>query len=153
MEERNCTMDRKPSFPSRRAFTLVEVLVALVIAVAMAVGIVTFLVFNFTFQNQEELRAGAMDAMVREMEKLRNKFLFNVDPYKVRISDNRTPDNPDDDTIALLTVRMFDRYGNEYNRPPMTMDRVRVVMEATWRGKGRLSSQQYHETLACYMIP
>lgn len=132
---------------------MVEVLIALLIAVVMGVGIVTLLSFNFVYQNQQELRAGAMDAMVREMEKLRNTFLFNVDPYTVKISDNRTPDNTEDDTLATLSVRMFDRNGNEYTDPPMTMDRVRVVMETTWYGKGRLSSQQYHETLTCYMIP
>lgn len=135
------------------AFTLVEVLIALVIAVSMIVGILSLLQFNFVYQNQQELRANAMDVMAREMEKLKRQFIFTIDPYSVLISDNRTPDNPNDDTTGRLRVQLFNRDGDELTSAPTGVDRVRVVMTVTWRGRGRLSSRLYSERLVGYLIP
>ena len=142
-EMRNC----------RNAFTLVEVLITLVIAVVMIVGILTLLNFNFTYQNQEELRAGAMDAMAREMEKLKREFIFVVEPYTVTVNDNRTPENPNDDTHGTLQVRLFDRDGNELTESPTGSDRIRAVMTVQWRGRGRLSPRIFQERLVAYLIP
>ena len=135
------------------AFTLVEVLISLVIAVIVIVGILTLLNFNFVYQNQQELRASAMDAMAREMEKLKRQFIFTVDPYSVLVSDNRTPENPNDDTTGRLRVQLYDRDDNELTSAPTGHDRITVVMTVTWRGRGRMSSNVYTEGLVSYLIP
>ncbi|KPL07508.1 hypothetical protein AMJ85_09390 [candidate division BRC1 bacterium SM23_51] len=139
--------------PKAMAFTLVEVLISLVIAVVMIVGILTLLNFNFVYQNQQELRANAMDVMFTEMEKLRRQFIFVVEPYAVLLSDNRTPDNPNDDTLGRLRLQLFDRDNNELTAAPTGHDRVRVVMTVTWRGRGRLSSRVFREQLVGHLIP
>jgi len=136
-----------------KGFTLVEVLIALVIAVILVVGIITLLQFNFLYQNQQELRANAMDVMAREMEKLKRQFIFTVEPYTVRISDNRTPDNPNDDTMGRLRVQLFDRDNNELTEAPTGSDRIRVVMTVTWHGRGRYSAKTYRERLVGFLIP
>lgn len=138
----------------RRALTLVEVLVSLIISVTMFMGIISLLQFNFIYQNQQELRANAMDAMAHHMEVLKQQFMWEVEPASIFISDNRTPDNADDDTIGRLTVRLFDRDGTELTEAPRkNFDRVKVVMTVTWRGRGRLSATTFHERLVGFIIP
>ncbi len=138
----------------RGGFTLVEVLIAMVISMVMLVGLVGLLNFNFMYQNQQELRASAMDALAHEMEKLRHEFIFTVPPYyTIQVNDNRTPDNPNDDTDGILHVQLFDRNGNVLAAKPATNDRVTVVMTVTWHGRGRFSDREFRETLIGYMIP
>lgn len=137
----------------KRAVTLVEVLIALILAVMMVIGIITLLSFNFVYQNQQELRASAMDAMAREMEKLKRQFIFTVDPYVIEVSDNRTPNNPHDDTTGTLTVKLYDRDGAELTTSSPGYDRVRVAMTVTWHGRGRLASREFHEELVSFLIP
>jgi prepilin-type N-terminal cleavage/methylation domain-containing protein len=136
------------------AFTLVEVLIALALSAVLVVGITELLSFNFIYQNSQELRANAMDVMVRETEKLKRNFTFTVTPYYVLvISDNRTPDNPDDDSPCTLTVQLYDRTGTKLTAPPQGKDRIRIVMTSEWRGRGRMAANVYRERLVSYLIP
>jgi type II secretory pathway pseudopilin PulG len=140
--------------PRLRAFTLVEVLVATVIAMIMLISTVELLNFNFMYQNQQELRASAMDSLAHEMEKIRRQFIYTVPPYyTVTVSDNRTPDNPNDDTDGVMHVQLFDRAGNALTAEPATDDRVTVVMTVTWHGRGRFSSRLFRESIVGYLIP
>jgi len=148
-----------------QGFTLIEVLISLVIAVAMVTGIITLFSFNFAYQNQQELRASAADHLAHEMEKVKQKFIFTVPPYyALTITDNRTPDNPNDDTEGVLRVQLFAR--NKSNGTEFALtgdpneqylvasdDRVRVVMTMTWHGRGRYSNREYRESLVGYLIP
>lgn len=143
------------------AFTLVEALVTLIIAVVMVVGIIRLLTFNFVYQNQQELRAGAMDAMVGEMEMIRHEFIYRLEPYdkSVTVSDNRTPSDITDDSRGDLRVRLFDRAGNELTDKASVEvatkdgDRLRVAMMVEWRGRGIFSRRLYREQLVGYLIP
>lgn len=143
------------------AFALVEVLITLVIAVVMLVGIITLLSFNFLYQNQQELRACAMDIMVSEMEELKQEFTVTLAPYTeaLAVSDNRTPDNSDDDTRGRLQVQFFDRNGvalanKDEVRDALVPDgRIRVLMTVEWSGRGRQSGNIYREQLAGLLIP
>jgi len=145
--------DEKGRDQKKTAFTLVEVMVTLAITTIMVVGIVSLLSFNFIYQNNQELRASAMDAMAREMEKLKRQFIFTIDPYSVVVVDNRTPDNPKDDTTGTLRVRIYDRDGHQFTEAPTGSDCVRVVMAVEWRGRGRMAANLYREQLISYIIP
>jgi len=138
---------------ARRAFTLIEVMVALAITAIMVIGITSVLTFNFIYEDVQELRANAMDALAREMERARRQFIFKVEPYTVMVADNRTPNNPYDDTTGTLTVRLYDRNGNLLTAAPTGKDRLRVVMTVEWHGRGRLSPRIYREQLVGYLIP
>jgi prepilin-type N-terminal cleavage/methylation domain-containing protein len=139
---------------NKSGFTLVEVIIALMISTIMVVGIISLLSFNFIYQNNQELRANAMDIMARETEKLKRQFTFTLTPYYiVSISDNRTPDNPYDDSACTLTVQLYDRSGSKLTAPPAGKDRIRVVMTTEWRGRGRLAPNIYRERLVSYLIP
>ena len=139
---------------ANRAFTLVEVMVATVIGLAMIVSILSLFNFNFIYQNQQELRANAMDAMVTEMESLKQQFMWRVAPTEIFISDNRTPGTVDDDTIGRLIVDLYTRDGTKLTEAPKrNFDRLRVVMTVEWNGRGRLSSRIFKERLVAYLIP
>jgi len=137
----------------RSAFTLVEVLVALAVSVVMVIGIMQLMSFNFIYQNNQELRANAIDMMAFELEKMKRQFVFTVNPYSLTVDDNRTPYNPNDDTPCTMTVRLYDRTGTVYASAPTGKDRVRVVMNIEWRGRGRFSKNTYSERLIGYLIP
>lgn len=135
------------------AFTLVEVVVTLALSTVMMIGIVSLFSFNFIYQNNQELRANAMDSMAREMEKLKRQFMFTIDPYTVTVADNRTPDNPYDDTSGTLTVRIYDRNDTQLTSAPINDDRYRVVMMVEWRGRGRMRANTYREQLVSFLVP
>jgi len=137
----------------QRGLTLMEVLVSLLISATMLVGIVSLLSFNFIYQNQQELRANAQDAILNEMEKIRHQFIWKVEPQTIVVYDNRTPDNQTDDTDATLRVRVYNRNGTELAAAPTDSDRYRVVLTVTWKGRGRMSSRTFTEELVAFIIP
>jgi len=145
---------KKKSYGQESAFTLIEVMIALALSAVMVIGITSLLSFNFIYQNNQELRATAMDIMAHETEKLKRNFTFTLTPYYViTISDNRTPDNPYDDSPCTLTVRLYDRNGSQLATAPAGKDRVRCVMTTEWRGRGRMWANIYRERLVSYLIP
>jgi len=134
-------------------FTLVEVVLTLLVSSVLVIGLLLLLSFNFTYQNQQELRASAMDVLGKEMEKLKRKFIFITEPYTATITDSRTPENPYDDTTATVTAQLFNRNNVELTSPPTDKDRYRVVMTARWYGRGRLGRVLYTERLVAFIIP
>ena len=136
-------------------FTLVEVMAAMIISATMVIGLISLLSFNFAYQNQQELRASAADSLVSKMESLEAHFLFSATPESILVYDNRTPDNPYDDTTATLRVRMFHRDATELTAapPPTYNDRLLVVMTVEWHGRGRFQRNRYQEQMIGYLIP
>jgi len=137
----------------RDAFTLVEVVITMLIASVMVIGLLMLLSFNFDYQNQQELRASAMDGLEKELEKIKRQFVFVTAPYTTMIYDNRTPDNPYDDTTATVSVRIYNRNDVELTSPPADKDRYRVVLAAQWYGRGRFSRVLYLERLVAFIVP
>lgn len=136
-------------------FTLVEVMAAMMISAILVTGLISLLSFNFAYQNQQELRASAADSLVSKMESLEAHFLFSASPETILVYDNRTPDNPYDDTTATLRVQMFHRDGSELTAapPPTYCDRLLVVITVRWHGRGRFQRNRYQEQLIGYLIP
>jgi hypothetical protein len=145
----------------RRAVSLAEVLIALLLASIMVTGALQLLQFNQIYQMKEEMRASAVDALSHEMEILKHEFIYNLEPYSkgVTLYDNRTPNDRTDDTTGTLRVRFLDRSGSvlgtaaDILSTARTEGRVEVNMRVTWSGRGRFSGVFYHERMGGYVIP
>ena len=66
---------------ARRAFTLIEVMVALAITAIMVIGITSVLTFNFIYEDLQELRAIAMVALARRIAGILYAMWRDNSPY------------------------------------------------------------------------
>ncbi|MCL5270280.1 MAG: hypothetical protein M1457_06975 [bacterium] len=150
-----------PSAGARRAFTLVEALIAVGLVALATTSIMAMLSFDVLHNNLEQERARAHQIVCEKMEQIENKLytrmLYDPDiqPTETVIWDNGTPDDPSDDTDGVLEVVVLDPDGNPASVPIDAYEdrRLQIEVTLTWHPRGRLSGKTYHETVMGYKVP
>lgn len=147
----HCPRHRNP----RRAFTLVESLIAMGIVSLGVLGTLALITWALQHNADEQERARAHQMVSEEMETVRLQLFTRQTAGQSRtIWDNGTPDDETDDTEGIIKVLMFDpETGASLTEAPTPAKRIGVEVTLTWHPRGRLSGKTYNETVMSYLVP
>lgn len=149
-------LKRKTLFSSRRTsgFTLVEALIAIIIATLGAISTLTLLAFTRLHNEEEQERSRAHQMVSQKMEEIRYELYTAITPGEdVVLWDNGTTDDTTDDTPGVLTVKMWDADGNELAAAPVEAQRIQVEVTLSWNPRGRRAEQTLQESVMTYIAP
>jgi Tfp pilus assembly protein PilE len=140
---------------TRTGFTLVEAMITTMIVFIGMLAIISLVQWCQISNGMEQERARAHQIVSQEMEQVRLQLYTRVTAgTTVTVWDNGTPDDPDDDTIGELEVRMRDPdTGYWLSSPPSPAKRVEVEVALTWSPRGRISGKTLRESAMSYISP
>ncbi len=146
-------MNRYPS-ATRRAFSLIEALVTILIITAASIGGIEMAIFIRTQNTMEQERLRAHQIVCSEMERLRSNLYTHITGGStVTVWDNGTPDDTSDDTIGILEVVVRDKTGALLTAAPVPAVAVRVEVTLTWNPRGRRHGSTFRETVMTWIAP
>jgi type II secretory pathway pseudopilin PulG len=139
---------------ARRGFTLVEAAIGIVIVSLGSIATLSLLMFTRLHNAEQQERARAHQIVAEEMELRRANLFTNLTPgQETTVWDNGTPDDPTDDTIGTLIVRVRDVNGNLISQTPVPWQRVELEVTVAWNARGRRAGVELRESLVTYMSP
>ena len=129
--------------PRRKGFTLLEVMVAVLIASVLFMAVMAGLVYNMRAQKLARERSHAQRQAAIVLEKARRLAFPNLKPYSdepVLVDDNRTPEDKSDDLMGKAQLRLY-RYvsgGSPVEIAQATgEDFIIAQAEITWQSAGQ----------------
>lgn len=139
----------------RRAFSLIEALITVVVVFISFTSVLTLLMFDNICSNYEQERARAYQIVSDQMEQIRMTLYTRITTGRtVTVWDNGTPGNPNDDTSGTLEVTVRDpKTGQLLTAAPVPAIRVQVEVSLSWRARGGLQRRTMHETMMTYIAP
>lgn len=141
-------------FRARRAFTLIEALVTVLIVTAASIGGIEMAIFVRTQNTMEQERSRAHQIVCSEMERLRSSLYTHIiGGSTVTVWDNGTPTDSTDDTIGILEVIVRDKAGTLLTAAPVPAVAVRVEVTLTWHPRGRRQGSTFRETVMTWIAP
>lgn len=146
---------RRFSASSRASgFTLIEALIAIIIATLGAISTLSLLAFTRLHNEEEQERSRAHQMVSQKMEEIRYELYTAITPGEdVVLWDNGTPADTTDDTPGVMTVTMWDADGNELTAAPTQAQRIQVEVTLTWNPRGRRADQTLRESVMTYIAP
>jgi prepilin-type N-terminal cleavage/methylation domain-containing protein len=142
-------------FPAfiRRAFTLIESMIAVVILSIGMICSLTLMSFTTLQNNLEQERARAHQVVTEQMERVRYSIYTQVTPGStVTVWDNGTTDTSDD-TKGTLEIIARNPAGTKLTAAPVPAVRVQIEVTLSWNPRGRLSTKTFRDTLMTYIAP
>jgi prepilin-type N-terminal cleavage/methylation domain-containing protein len=142
-----------------RAFTLVEIMVAVVIVSIGMIATLTSLSYANLHNDMEQERARAHQIVCEKMEQQIQRLYSNgavMTSSTPTVWDNGTPDNTTDDTLGTLDVVATKPDGTliaSGSLPPVPAVRVTLEVTLSWHPRGRLHAKTMRETAMTYMVP
>ena len=150
--------EEKKNMQSRMqaAFTLIECMVAMAIASILFLATLSALSFARVTNEIEQQRCRAHQVVCQAMDQECAKlFTWTASNAMQTIWDNNTPDNPNDDTVGNLEVRVTDvATGTELTTTTVHDQLVQVEATLTWSPRlSRLSHKTFRESAMTYKAP
>jgi type II secretory pathway pseudopilin PulG len=145
--------------PRRSGFTLVEALIAVVIAALSITSSVTAVLFLRDSLEVEKQRLIALNHARRQVELIRRNLFTSVSQQSVVLDNFDTPENPEDDLTATVSTNVWNvnpdgSTGSSVTAFPLEQRRrVLVEVDVAWRRTGRLDPITAHETIRTYVAP
>ncbi|GAB4316209.1 MAG: hypothetical protein Kow0059_08650 [Candidatus Sumerlaeia bacterium] len=132
----------------KRAFTLIEAMVTVVLIVILGVTIITVLIQTFRTHQLERERVVALNAASRRMEELKRQLFSTLSPStsQLTLDVHNTPTNAADDISATMRVVLRDRSGNTISAP-VSNNAVRLEVTVEWNSQSKLHAQTVHTIL------
>lgn len=137
-------------------FTLIECMIASVIAVVCFLGTIYLLMFARMHNEIEQERARAHQIVCQALElELYKLFTWTKSQSQKTIWDNGTPSNPNDDTIGTLEVIIKNpKTGAILTSAPNPAVLLEIEATLSWTYRGaRLSKTMLRETVMTYKVP
>lgn len=139
----------------RRAFTLIESIITVMVVSISFIAVITLLMFDNICANYEQERARAYQIVSEQMELIRMKLYTRITTGStVTVWDNGTPGTTADDTVGTLAVTVRDpKTGQVLTAAPVPAVRVQVEVTLSWRARGGLQRRTMRETMMTYIAP
>jgi len=137
-----------------RGFSLIEVMVAMSVVLLGSISTIGLITQSKVISYSERDRARAHQIVMKEMEKVRRQLFSQVAPAtEVTLWDNKTPDDPTDDTVGTLEMHMRTLGGVTLAKLPEAPQAVLVEVSLTWSPRGSMSGRKFTERLVTYIAP
>lgn len=139
----------------RKAFTIIEVSLAVVLVVVMSLGIISMLLYSRSYAKLERERTGAITVATKKMEQVKRQFYKDLSPSteSVLVDDNQTPANTNDDVRGTMTVTFKSKSGAVIPGAPPDNNVILVEIVVAWNPAGRLSNKVLRERIYTYLTP
>jgi prepilin-type N-terminal cleavage/methylation domain-containing protein len=138
----------------RRGFSLIEAMIAVIIAAIAVIGGFQLIIFTRVQNALEQERARAQQVVSEELERVRHTLYPRITGGKtLTVWDNGSPGDTTDDTIGTLEVIVRDPDGNQLFAAPVPAVRVTVEVTLSWNSRARLKTHTFRETMMTYIAP
>lgn len=159
---------RIPRAARKRAVTLIEVLITVMIITFSGTAILAALVYGRDVTASLQNRNAAMREAIGVMESVRATPFFDLRPFVLTdvVLDNRGTTQPADDLRGTVVLKLYDSAGNEIvdwtqarqyttgeTTVPTTQGGIAAEVAVYWRHAGVRSSKLQTFTLASYIAP
>lgn len=145
----------KKNFKKFAAFTIVEIMMASLIALVAITATLNLLFYARTNNELEQERTRAFQIISQKLDVETYKlFTWTQSDAQVTIWDNATPDDPNDDTRGLMEIIVRDPDTRQVlNAVPNPARMVEVEATIRWKHRGPRPNRLMSETVITTKVP